>query len=75
MYVPNNRWPGRLCRRETTWVHRRPLPKQCYFSTHARVWLVLRYMHHGHMILWHTYFDIFDAWLCEGVIYHTPGGI
>jgi hypothetical protein len=27
------------------------------------------------MILWHKHCDIFDAWLCEGVIYHTPGGI
>jgi hypothetical protein len=23
MSVPKNRWPGRLCRRETTWDHRR----------------------------------------------------
>jgi hypothetical protein len=22
-----------------------------------------------------THCDIFDAWLCEGVIYHTSGGI
>jgi hypothetical protein len=27
------------------------------------------------MILWHKHCDIFDAWLCEGVIYHTPEGI
>jgi hypothetical protein len=27
------------------------------------------------MILWHKHCDIFDAWLSEGVIYHTPGGI
>jgi hypothetical protein len=27
------------------------------------------------MILWHKHCDIFDAWLCEGVIYHTPGRI
>jgi hypothetical protein len=27
------------------------------------------------MILWHKHCDIFDAWICEGVIYHTPGGI
>jgi hypothetical protein len=27
------------------------------------------------MILWHKHCDIFDAWLYEGVIYHTPGGI
>jgi hypothetical protein len=27
------------------------------------------------MILWHKHCDIFDVWLCEGVIYHTSDGI
>jgi hypothetical protein len=27
------------------------------------------------MISWHKHCDIFDAWLCEGVLYHTSGGI
>jgi hypothetical protein len=27
------------------------------------------------MMLWHKHCDICDAWLCEGVIYHTPSGI
>jgi hypothetical protein len=27
------------------------------------------------MMLWHKNCDICDAWLCEGVVYHTPGGI
>jgi hypothetical protein len=27
------------------------------------------------MILWHKHCDICDAWLCEGVIYHTSDGI
>jgi hypothetical protein len=73
--VPKNRWPGRLCRRETTWDHRRPLPKQCYVSTTACVWPVFGCMHHGHMMVWHNHCDICDAWICEGVIYHTPRGI
>jgi hypothetical protein len=32
-------------------------------------------IHHGHMMSWHKHIDKCDAWLCEGVIYHTPGGI
>jgi hypothetical protein len=75
MFVPKNKWSGRLCRCETTWDHRRTLPKQCYFSTPARVWPVFGCIYHGHMILWHTHCHIFDAWLCEGVIYHTSDGI
>jgi hypothetical protein len=27
------------------------------------------------MILWHKDCDIFDAWLCEGMIYHISDGI
>jgi hypothetical protein len=27
------------------------------------------------MMSWHKHSDICDAWLCEGVIYHNPGGI
>jgi hypothetical protein len=27
------------------------------------------------MTLWHKHCDIFDAWLYESVIYHTPDGI
>jgi hypothetical protein len=27
------------------------------------------------MILWHKHCDIFDACLCEGLIYHTSDGI
>jgi hypothetical protein len=75
MPVPKNIWPGSLCRRDTTWDHRRHLPKHCYSSTPSWVWPDFGCIYHGHMILWHKYCDIFDAWLCEGVIYHTPGGI
>jgi hypothetical protein len=32
-------------------------------------------IYHGHMILWHKHRDKFDAWLCEGVIYHNSDGI
>jgi hypothetical protein len=32
-------------------------------------------IYHGHMISWHKHSDICDVWLCEGVIYHTPGEI
>jgi hypothetical protein len=64
-----------MCRRETTWDYRRPLPKQFYFSTHKLVWPVLGCIYHGHMILWHTHCDMFDDWICEDVIYHPPGGI
>jgi hypothetical protein len=53
MSVPKNRWTGRVCRRETTWDHRRPLPKQYYFSTPAQVWTVFGCIHHGHIIVWH----------------------
>jgi hypothetical protein len=31
-------------------------------------------MYHGHMMLWHTHCDIYDVWICEGVIYHTSDG-
>jgi hypothetical protein len=27
------------------------------------------------MMSWHTHSDICDVWLCEGVLYHTHGGI
>jgi hypothetical protein len=27
------------------------------------------------MISWHKHSDICDVWLCEGVVYHTPGEI
>jgi hypothetical protein len=32
-------------------------------------------MHHGHMMIWHKHSDLCEVWLCEGVVYHTPGGI
>jgi hypothetical protein len=32
-------------------------------------------MHCGHIMPWHKHIDICDVWLCEGVMYHTPGGI
>jgi hypothetical protein len=75
MSAPKNRWPGRLCRGETTWDHRRHQPKQFYVSNPACVWPVFGCIHHGHMILWHKNCDICDACICEGVIYHTPGRI
>jgi hypothetical protein len=27
------------------------------------------------MMSWHKQSDIYDAWLCEGVVYHTPDEI
>jgi hypothetical protein len=44
-------------------------------GTKEGLWPVFGCIHYGHMMSCHKHSDICDVWICEGVIYHTPGGI
>jgi hypothetical protein len=71
----DNTWPGCLIIWEATW-DLVGLSQTSAFITPACVWTGFGCMDHGHnMMTWHKHSDIFDVWICEVVIYHTPGGI
>jgi hypothetical protein len=73
MPVPKSKWSGRLCRSETTWDHRRHSPNSAIvvlLHEYGRFLgaYIMDICCHGTNIV------ICDAWLYEGVFYHTPGG-